>query len=206
MNAKGGNGVKYFEKDNIIISDAYAYEDGKIRYVEGKRGDIEVWVGDRQYVYSPQSIYYYPEGTEIKKFQRFCSGIVNMRQVSSDLGDDLDAIYNIFRKQYYSLTSNSYQKNGYVDPGDMQEEIVEMVFAGLTNMIYDQKTSKLEEIEYLGTQQAVLNRKSFFTTLSYGWSSKSIDKALRGEVNLEEDVMTTTVLSLLLHDQLDKKK
>lgn len=205
MNAKGGNGVKYFEKDNIIISDAYAYEDGKIRYVEGKRGDLEVWIGDRQYVYSPQSIYYFPEGTEIKKFQRFCSGIVNMRQVSADLGDDLNAIYNIFRKQYYSLTSNCYQKNGYVDPGDMQEEIVEMVFSGLTNMIYDSK-DRLEEIEYLGTQQAVLNRKSFFTTLSYGWSSKSIDRALRGEVNLEDDIMTTTVLSLLLNDQLDKKK
>ena len=71
----------------------------------------------------------------------------------------------------------------------MQEEIVELVFAGLINVIKDPKTEKIEEVEYQGTQTSILNRKSFFTTLSYGWSSKIIGKALKGELNLEGDTI-----------------
>ena len=206
MNAKGSSGIKYYEKDKVIIADCYSYNEGKIKYVEDKEGRIEVYIGDTRYAYSPESMYYYPEGTVIKKYQRFCSGVANMRQVSSDLGSDIDGIFNIFRKQYYSLTSSSYQKNGVVSPGDMQEEIVELVFTGLTNPKYvdGNPENKLEELEYLGTQNAILNRKSFFTTLSYGWSNKIIGKALSGEIELENDVMTDTILGVLMNDKLDK--
>lgn len=206
MNAKGSSGIKYYEKDKVVIADCYSYNEGKIKYVEDKEGRIEVYIGDTRYAYSPESMYYFPEGTVIKKYQRFCSGVANMRQVSSDLGSDIDGIFNIFRKQYYSLTSASYQKNGVVSPGDMQEEIVELVFTGLTNPKYvdGNPENKLEELEYLGTQNAILNRKSFFTTLSYGWSNKIIGKALSGEIELENDVMTDTILGVLMNDKLDK--
>lgn len=206
MNAKGSSGIKYYEKDKVIIADCYSYNEGKIKYVEDKEGRIEVYIGDTRYAYSPESMYYFPEGTVIKKYQRFCSGVANMRQVSSDLGSDIDGIFNIFRKQYYSLTSSSYQKSGVVSPGDMQEEIIELVFTGLTNPKYvdGNPENKLEEIEYLGTQNAILNRKSFFTTLSYGWSNKIIGKALSGEIELENDVMTDTILGVLMNDKLDK--
>lgn len=206
MNAKGSSGIKYYEKDKVVIADCYSYNEGKIKYVEDKEGRIEVYIGDTRYAYSPESMYYYPEGTVIKKYQRFCSGVANMRQVSSDLGSDIDGIFNIFRKQYYSLTSSSYQKSGVVSPGDMQEEIIELVFTGLTNPKYvdGNPENKLEELEYLGTQNAILNRKSFFTTLSYGWSNKIIGKALSGEIELENDVMTDTILGVLMNDKLDK--
>lgn len=204
MQAKGGNGVKYFEKDNVIIADAYSYEDGTIHYTENKSGEIEVYIGSTRYSYSPESMYYFPDGTDIKAWQRICSGVANMRQVASDLGGNINGIFNIFRKQYYSLTDPGYLKNGFVDPGSMQEEIVELVFAGLVNVMRDENTEEIEAIDYLGTQNAILNRKSFFTTLSYGWSSRIIGKALKGELNLEGDTMTETVLGLLLNDKLDK--
>lgn len=206
MNAKGSSGIKYYEKDKVVIADCYSYNEGKIKYVEDKEGKIEVYIGDTRYAYSPESMYYFPEGTVIKKYQRFCSGVANMRQVSSDLGSDIDGIFNIFRKQYYSLTSASYQKNGVVSPSDMQEEIIELVFTGLTHPVFEGSNpeNKLEELEYLGTQNAILNRKSFFTTLSYGWSNKIIGKALSGEIELEKDVMTDTILGVLMNDKLDK--
>lgn len=206
MNAKGSSGIKYYEKDKVVIADCYSYNEGKIKYVEDKEGKIEVYIGDTRYAYSPESMYYFPEGTVIKKYQRFCSGVANMRQVSSDLGSDIDGIFNIFRKQYYSLTSASYQKNGVVSPSDMQEEIIELVFTGLTHPVFEGSNpeNKLEGLEYLGTQNAILNRKSFFTTLSYGWSNKIIGKALSGEIELEKDVMTDTILGVLMNDKLDK--
>jgi hypothetical protein len=192
-------------KDNTIISDCYAYEDGVIRYVENKMGDIEVWIGSRQYDYNDQCAYYFPDGSEVKKYDRICSGVVNMNHVISELGSDINSIYLIFRKQFYTLMDNGFLKTGLVDLNSIQEELVELLFRGLTEVTYDPKTSKIEEIEYQGTQTSVLGRKSFYTVLSYGYSSRVVSKALKGEVNLSGDVMTDTILGLLLNDQLDVK-
>ena len=62
---------------------------------------------------------------------------------------------------------------------------------------------KIEEIEYQGNNTAVLNKKSFYTVLSYGFSSKVVGKALKGDLNLDGDVMTDTVLGLLLNDKIN---
>ena len=80
-----------------------------------------------------------------------------------------------------------------------------MLFAGLTRVSYNPKTSKIEEIEYQGTQSAVLNKPSFYTTLSYGFAAKSIGKALKGDVSLQGDVMSEVILGLLVNDKLDKE-
>ena len=79
------------------------------------------------------------------------------------------------------------------------------MFVGLTSVSYDPKTSKIDEIEYLGTQKSVLSKKSFYTVLSYGYSSKIVNKALKGDVNISGDVMTETILGLLLNNKLDEK-
>ena len=63
--------------------------------------------------------------------------------------------------------------------------------------------SKIEDIKYQGTQQSVLNRKSFYTVLSYGYSSRIVSKALKGDLNLSGDVMTETILGLLMNNKLD---
>ena len=109
MRARKSAGLRYFEKDNILISDCYAYDDGVIRYVEDKNGNIEVKIGDRSYQYNPECMYYYPDGTQIRKFDRICSGVVNMSNVISELGKDrLNDIYLIFRKQFYTLTDGGF--------------------------------------------------------------------------------------------------
>lgn len=205
MRAKGSDGTRYFEKDRVIVSDCYAYEDGKIEYKETKDGDIEVWIGGRQYPYNSECMYYYPEGYEIKKFQRFCSGVCNMPHVISELGDDLNSIYLIFRKQFYTLTDAGFVKTGLSSLNSTQEELIELLFTTLTSVTYDQKTSKIEEIEYQGTQTGVLSKKSFYTVLSFGYGSRAVNRALKGEVNLSGDVMTETILGLLLNNKLDKK-
>ena len=206
MRAKGSDGTRYFEKDNVIVSDAYCYETGTIHYKETKEGDIEVWIGDTQYDYNPECMYYYPEGTEIKKYQRFCSGVVNMNHVISALGSNINDIYLIFRKQFYTLTDKGFVSSGLSDLHATQEELIELLFAGLTDVTVDPDTNKIEEIEYLGTQSGVLNKKSFYTVLSYGYSSRVVSKALKGDLNLSGDVMTETILGLLLNNKLDDKK
>ena len=80
------------------------------------------------------------------------------------------------------------------------------MFTGLTDVTVDPETEKIEDIQYLGTQSGVLNKKSFYTVLSYGYSSRVVSKALKGELNLSGDVMTETILGLLLNNKLDEKQ
>lgn len=205
MRAKGSNGQRYYEKDSIIVSDCYAYEDGIIKYVEDKSGNMRVYVGSREYEYNPLAMYYFPNGSQVKKFDRICSGVVNMQHVISELGSNIGDIYLIFRKQMFVLTDKDFAKIGIADWGSTQEEIIELLFVGLTKVTYDPKTAKIEEIQYQGTQTSVLDKKSFFTVLSYGYSPRIVNKALKGEINLEGDVMSDVILGLLLNNKLDEK-
>lgn len=210
LRAKGSNGVKYFEKDNVVISDCYAYEAGTISYKENPRtGEVEVRIGSRRYQYSPDSIYYFPDGAKVKKFDRICSGIVDMARVTADMGNDLSGSFQIFRKQFYFLNSPTYDETDLnnppvVGPSDLPEEILELLFAGLTRVDRNPETGEVELLDYQGTQKVIMNRDSFFTTLSYGWAGKAIGRAMKGELNLDNDIMTETVLGLLLNDKLDK--
>lgn len=206
LRAKGSDGTRYFEKDNIIVSDSYAYEDGIIHYKETPDGDIEVWIGNTQYDYNPMVMYYYPDGTEVKKYQRICSGVVNMNHVILGMKNNINDIYLIFRKQFYTLTDGGFVSTGLTDLHSMQEELIELLFRGLIDINVDPETDKINQIQYLGTQSAVMNKKSFYTVLSYGYSSRVVSKALKGDLNLSGDVMTETVLGLLLNNKLDENE
>ena len=155
------DGTRYFEKDNVIVSDCYALNDGVIHYKETKEGDTEVWISDTQYDYNPECMYYFPDGTEIKKFQRISSGVCNMNHVIAELGSNINDIYLIFRKQFYTLTDGGFVSTGLTDLHATQEELIELLFTGLTDVTVDPETEKIEDIQYLGTQSGVLNKKSF---------------------------------------------
>jgi hypothetical protein len=204
MNARGSDGTRYFEKDNVIISDCYAYEEGDIHYETNPRtGKMEVRIGSVKYDYNPQCMYFFPEGAHVKKLERFCSGVVNMYHVINDLGSNIRDIYLIFRKQFYYLTDGTYRKTGITELSAPQEELVEMLFISLINVDYNPKKDQIENIDFLGTYSGVMNNDSFYTILSYGWSGRVVKKALQGEAGLKNDLMTETVLGLLLNDKLD---
>ena len=203
MKARRSNGQRYFEKDKIIVSDCYALNDGVISYTEDKRGNMVVKIGDVEYQYNPQCMYYFPDGAAVKKYDRICSGVINMQHVVNVFGPDINSIYLVFRKQFYTLVDGNFVKTGLSDLHSVQEELIELLFTGLIKVDYDPVKDKIEEIEYQGNNTAVLNKKSFYTILSYGFSSKVVGKALKGDLNLDGDVMTDTVLGLLLNDKIN---
>lgn len=202
MKARGNPGVRYFEKNNVILADCFAYDDGDIHYKEKKNGGLEVTIGSRSYGYSPNSMYYFPEGAHIKKFQKFCSGVVDMYSVMQDNPTDVNLAFNIFRRQFYVLNNTEYEQTHIVEPGWMSEEILEILFAGLIDVKTNPNTNQIENANFQGALQGVLNKDSFFTTLSYGYSSKVLAKAIKGDVTLKNDIMTDTVLGLLMNDNL----
>lgn len=202
MKATGARGKRYFEKDNVLVSECYAYKDGIIHYKEDKNGDIVVEIGGDRYQYNPMCMYYFPDGAEVKKYQRICSGVVNMPLVIKKLDNNIQDIYIIFRKQFYTLQDGSYLKEG-LNPNSLQEELCEMLFISLINVQTDGK--QIQDIEYLGTNSGIMNSSSFYTMMSYGYSSRVIQRAMRGETEIKRDVMTEVVLPLILTNKLDDK-
>ena len=126
-----------------------------------------------------------------------------MGRVVSRLGNNLQDIYIIFRNQFYTLVDGDFVKEG-LNPHSTQEELCEMLFISLLNVEYDPDDDKIQGIQYLGTNSGIMNNNSFYTMLSYGYSSRVVSKALRGEAVLKDDIMTDTVLGMLIHNKLDE--
>ena len=202
MKAKASTGSRYFEKESIITSECYAYEEGEIKYID-KKGDIEVWIGNTRYVYNPLCMYYYPEGTIIKKYQRFCSGVLDANRMIKVLSPNINDIYLIFRRQFYELQEKN-QDFTKLNINTIPEEMVEMLFISLIDVEYNTKNLNIDNIKFLGTCSGIENSKSFYTLLSYGNASKIINKTIKGEYTFKDDIMTETVLGLLLNNKLDE--
>lgn len=206
IGARRSAGLRYYEKEMVIVSDCYAYEDGVINYVEENGVIVDVRIGNHSYQYNPKCIYYYPEGAQVKKFDRICSGVANMAHVISEVGEkNLTDIYLIFRKQFLTISDKSFQKTGISPLSGTQEELIELLFRGITLIEYDPKTLEIEKVEYRGSQKSIINKNSFFTVLSYGYGGQVVNKAMKGEIELTGDVMAETVLGLLLNNKLDEK-
>ena len=188
MKAKPSLGSRYYEKETVLVSDCYALEDGIIHYEEDESGYMHVTIGSREYQYNPLAMYYFPDGYEVKKFDRICSGVVYMPHVVAEL-KDINDIYLIFRKQIYTITDDDFIKTGITSLSGTQEEIIEMIFTGLTSVKYDAKTQAVDSIVYNGAQNAVTKGNSFYTALSFGFGSRIIDRAIKGEINLSGDVI-----------------
>ena len=202
MRARGSDGARYFEKDDVLVSDCYAYETGIIHYVtDNETGELSVKIGDIYYDYNPEAMYYFPDGYEVKQYQRFCSGVCNIRKVTNDLQDPAK-IYTIFRRQFYDSSSKDYHKNKVIDSGDNREEIVELTYVSLTHT--EMMSDGTYDIDYKGVHSGIMDNDSFFTLLSYGYSGKVVSRALKGDIELKGDASTRTVLGLLLNNKLDE--
>ena len=82
--------------------------------------------------------------------------------------------------------------------------MVEMLFISLIDVEYNTKSLAIDNIKFLGTCSGIENSKSFYTLLSYGNASKIIGKTIKGDITLKDDIMTETVLGLLLNNKLDE--
>ena len=205
MRARVSAGVRYFEKDVMIVSDCYAIADGVIHYEVDKKGEMTVKIGAYEYDYNPKCMYYYPDGTAIKKYQRICSGIVNINRVMREFGPDIQSSYLIFRNQMYSIIDKGFREKGVLGQGSLQEEILEMIFISLSDADFDKATKRIKSLEFIGTNRGIMNKDSFYTVLSWGNARQAVQKAIRGDLKMKGDLMTETILGLLLNDKLDER-
>ena len=94
--------------------------------------------------------------------------------------------------------------NGCTRINTIPDEMVELLFISLIDVEYNTKSLAIDNIKFLGTCSGIENSKSFYTLLSYGNASKIIGKTIKGDITLKDDIMTETVLGLLLNNKLDE--
>ena len=205
LGANLNSGVQYFEKDIIIISQCYAVDDGVIEYIEDNMGKIKVKIGKREYEYNENCLYYYPAGTTVKKYQRICSGLADMFFYAKVFTDDVQGLYMIFRKQFYSISVpgfNNYLEDTTVPSDALPEEMIELAFRAMINGKINKTKKTLEDIQYYGTTATAKKNGSFFRMISFQDSASAVKAAIRGEAEFTNDLMTDTVLGLLLNSNL----
>lgn len=213
MRATGSSGTRYYEKDDVIMSDCYAVNSGTIHYELDKKGEVIVKIDEVEYDYNPRCMYYFPDGAKVNKFDRICNGVVNISKVLRGFGSDVSSSYIIFRKQMYSLIDPGYLTiedgrpvESALGSGSVQEEIIELIFISLCRVDFDEKKGEINNLEFISTNMAIRSRDSFYTVLSWGWAADAVSKSFKGDLKIKKDIMTETILGLLLNDKLDDKK
>ena len=112
-------------------------------------------------------------------------------------------IYRDDIHQFYEILPSGFNGKEYLRDGADREELIEMAFISLTK-VNRNSDSIIEKIDFQGTNRGVMDSDSFYTLLSYGYSGKIINRALKGTVELKGDAMSSTVLGLLLNNTLDE--
>lgn len=175
--ARGVN-MKPYAKNDIQVSQCYAIDEGKIRY-EYSNETMKVYVGDREYIYNPNCAYYYPEGTLIHKYQRFCSGVLDINSYAAIVNDYVE-LYYYFRKQYMELQNVS-------------QELIEFLYVLL---IKKTQTGLMVK----SVIQNIHGTESFFKSLSFQDAGKTFKKIGYEGMDFVTDPVTSVILSLIINE------
>jgi hypothetical protein len=165
-------------KNNILISDCYCIADGKIHYeIDQRTNNVVVSIGDYIYEYNPQACYFYPEGTEIKKYQRICSGLMKFENISNRLNDYVECYY-FFKNQFDELL-------------DVAPELIEFTYSIIVKL-------RDGHITRNSIIQTISNSQSIYTSISFGYASRIIKRIDAKGVRFVPDTMSRVILSLLV--------
>lgn len=151
-------------------TNAYAFEDGKIEYQWKGNGKVLVRVGNMPWCLTDDTcIYYYPNGAEVKKFDRIGDCIQDPAKLS-DIPDIGEQFY-LFHDQFLTAWG-----------GEESAEIIEMVFFCMRNHGAIMPVSKIMK-----------NERSMISSLNFGYCSKVI-KDFYGK-DIGNDFLTQFILN-----------
>jgi len=179
--ARTTNSKKKFATNKKVISTCYALEDGVISYkINGD--DIRVFIDEDEYNYNPDSMYIYPDGSKVKKFDRICTGTLDMKSMSWKENNYLDLFY-FFRKQFLEYL-------------DVSQELIEFLYVLL---VKDRGEGNLEMRSVL---QNIHGSDSFFKSLAFGDARKSFKKIGYEGMEFVADPITSIMLSMIMNNEI----
>ena len=172
--------TKTYLKNRKIKSECYVYEDGVVDYREDTCGNIKVFVGDIEYQYNPDAVYYHPAGTSLKKLDRLCSGTLDMSLIFDHITDMTEGFY-FFNKQFLELLTIS-------------SDLIEFIYSLLVHKRED------GQIEIQSVMNNIYGSNNFFKSLAFGDSRKTFNRIDYKGVDLVPDPLTQVILSLIVNN------
>lgn len=177
------SGDKSFQNNKKILADCYARNSGKIRYIKDDNNSFKVKIGDEEYVYNDECMYYYPDGSEVTKYSRICTGTLDMKLLVKK-EKEYTEIYKYFKKQFDELMEGT------------APELIEFLFALLV------KKGEKDEIEVQSVVRNVKNSKSFFKSLAFGYAGRSFKEIGYEGKEFIPDPITQVILPLIISNKL----
>jgi len=155
LGAQSTNSRKTILNNKVMISECYAYSDGVIKYEKVGDKIVGVKIGDKEYSYNPSACYFIPEGTEIKKGQRFCTGTMDLDAAIRKTKSYKDVFY-LFYHQFNELISG------------MAPELIEFVFSLVVSY-------KNGNITHKTVRAAIMDSPGTFNKLAFRDTKKTLE-------------------------------
>jgi DNA-directed RNA polymerase beta' subunit len=114
-------------------ADCYSVSEGKIHYDKDK-----VVIGDTEYKYEPNEIYFYSEGTKIKPFTRICSGLMNTVRYYGLLGKNQTLTYILFRDQIHTIMGKS-----------INDDVIEILYKLIKDFDFSVRRANSNKISFI---------------------------------------------------------
>lgn len=180
--ARTTNGTKSFSNNLKLTSECYCIKDGIIKYTIGSDGLTKVTIGDEEYAYNPDCIYKFPDGAKVKKYDRICTGTLDMKSMIYKVTDYVDLFY-FFRNQFNELMDG------------ISPELIEFIYVILTKKQDD-------HVEMKSVMQTIHGSDSFFKSLAFGDARKSFEKIGYEGIDFVADPITSVILSLIVNNEI----
>lgn len=180
--ARKGRTTKRFTKNTIDMVACYAIEGGKIHY------DVQngyVTIGKYSYPYNSNVMYFYPEGAEVKRLQRFCNCLLDLDYYLTAINDYVQ-VYYVFREQVREMAES------------MVDELIEFLY----KLIIHEKNGQLVNS---GVINSIHSENPWFTELAAENHNRAFRKLEPGGTPLISDTFGNSFLPLIINStSLDK--
>ena len=175
------SGNKTFQNNKKILSDCYSRNSGVLRYIKDEDNKFKVMIGDEEYRYDPENMYYVPDGTEVKKYQRICSGTLDLKNLTNKEKDYIE-VYKYFKIQFDELLP--------VSP-----ELIEFLFSLLVRRGED-------KVQVQSLVKSVKGSSSFFKSLAFGYAGRTLKEITYEGKDIGSDPITSVILPLILSNKI----
>ena len=180
--ARTTNGTKSFSNNIKLTSECYAIKDGIIEYKLGADDLIHVYIGDEEYAYNPDVLYKLPNGSKVKKYDRICTGTLDIKSFMYKVTDYVELFY-YFKKQFNELME------------EISSELIEFLYILIAR-------NEKDHVEIKSVMQNIHGSESFFKSLAFGDARKSFEKIGYEGMDFVADPITSVILSLIVNNEI----
>jgi hypothetical protein len=174
LGAQSTSSPKTVLNNKVLITECYAYEEGILKYEKVGDKVTGVTIGNIRYYYNPSASYFIPDGTLVKKGQRFCTGTMDL-DAAIRKTKNYKQVFYLFYNQFNELISG------------MSPELIEFVF---TLVVHNRNGN----ITHKTVRSAIMDSPGTFNKLAFRDTVKTLESIDAQGVEFVSDSISRMLL------------